>query len=91
WETLAEVEPGLTSRTRVVARSEWLGFPPFVARTDRRDEPGVLAFRRAILGLAASDDGIAALRLLRLDGVAAPTPGLYDGIAARMAALRKLR
>ncbi|MFN6978971.1 MAG: PhnD/SsuA/transferrin family substrate-binding protein, partial [Gemmobacter sp.] len=37
WETLAEVEPGLTDRTRVIARSEWLGFPPFVARTDRRD------------------------------------------------------
>ena len=28
WEALNAVEPDLTARTRVIARSEWLGFPP---------------------------------------------------------------
>jgi phosphonate transport system substrate-binding protein len=38
---LSAVEPDLTVRTRIVARSEWLGFPPFVARSDRKDDPVV--------------------------------------------------
>ena len=28
WEVLNDVEPELTKRTQVVARSDWLGFPP---------------------------------------------------------------
>lgn len=28
WDVLAEREPALTARTRIVRRSEWLGFPP---------------------------------------------------------------
>lgn len=90
WETLTEMEPALAARTRVIARSEWLGFPPFVARTDRVAEPGVMACRRALLGLSSTNAGRAALDLLRLDGVAAPEPGLYGGITARIAALRQI-
>jgi phosphonate transport system substrate-binding protein len=40
WEVLNSVEPGLTARTRVISRSEDLGFPPFVARSDRMEEAG---------------------------------------------------
>ena len=87
WETLAEREPDLTARTRILSQSEWLGFPPFVARSDRTAEPAIAACRQALLGLGASPEGAEALRLLRLDGVTAGTPGLYDGIAARMALL----
>lgn len=32
WETLTQVEPSLTKRTRVLKASEWLGFPPIAAR-----------------------------------------------------------
>ena len=87
WEALARVEPDLTARTKVIARSEPLGFPPFVARRDRQAEPAVAAFARALLGLSGSDSGKAALALLYLDGVEAAPPDLYDGIAARMADL----
>jgi phosphonate transport system substrate-binding protein len=84
WEALAAAEPTLAARTRVVAQSEWLGFPPFVARADRIGTEPVEAFRRALLSLPQSPSGRAALALLQLDGVAPGDPALFDGIAARI-------
>jgi phosphonate transport system substrate-binding protein len=31
WEVLAQVDPELTEGTKVIVKSEWLGFPPFAA------------------------------------------------------------
>ncbi|MCT8331476.1 PhnD/SsuA/transferrin family substrate-binding protein [Albidovulum sediminis] len=87
WEALNAAEPDLTARTKVISRSEWLGFPPFVARSDRIGDPAVSACGAALLALSATAEGRAALRVLYLDGVAAPDDALFDGIAARMAAL----
>lgn len=87
WEVLSQVEPDLTASTRIVARSEWLGFPPFVARADRADDPVVAACRSALLSLADTPSGQAALSSLFLDGVARAEPSLFDGIAARMTAI----
>lgn len=87
WEALTVMEPSLTDRTRIVSKSEWLGFPPFVARSDRAGEPGIAACGAALLGLDQTDQGRAALQLLYLDRVVAAEPSLFDGIAARMAAL----
>lgn len=84
WEALGAVEPDLTARTRIVARSEWLGFPPFVARADRRDDPVVAACRSALLGLSDTGTGRSALGLLFLDGVTPADARLFAGIAARM-------
>jgi len=84
WEALTEAEPGLTARTRVVAQSELLGFPPFAARADRAQAAEIAAFRHALLGLADTPDGRAALALLKLDGMAPANRPLYDGIAERM-------
>jgi phosphonate transport system substrate-binding protein len=87
WEALSVAEPGLTAGTKVIARSEWLGFPPFVARRDRVTAPHVTAFQAALLGLSDTDAGREVLRLLYLDGVVRGEGSLFDGIAARMAAL----
>jgi phosphonate transport system substrate-binding protein len=87
WEVLNSVEPDLTARTRIIARSERLGFPPFVARSDRIGEAGVKACTAALQGLDRTDQGRAVLRLLFLDSVRAADPALFDGIAARMAVL----
>jgi phosphonate transport system substrate-binding protein len=87
WEALNLAEPGLTAGTRVIARSEWLGFPPFVARADRLGEAPVAACGAALLGLDRTEEGRAALRLLYLDRVAAADPALFEGIALRMAVL----
>lgn len=84
WEVLAEREPALASRTRVVAKSEWFGFPPICARKDHVADPRVISLRNALLGLAGSELGRQALSLLQLDGMAISQPGLFAGIAARM-------
>ncbi len=91
WEVLRTVEPDLTARTRVVGTSEWLGFPPFVARSDRLADPVVMSCRSALLGLAGSMTGRTVLDLLFLDGVVPAEPSLFDGIAARMAVLGAAR
>ncbi|MFN4154648.1 MAG: PhnD/SsuA/transferrin family substrate-binding protein [Paracoccaceae bacterium] len=87
WEVLDQVEPDLTARTKIIARSENLGFPPFVARSDRMAEAGVAACAAALQGLDRTGQGQEVLRLLYLDSVTAAEPSLYDGIAARMAVL----
>ena len=87
WEALAVVEPDLVARTRIVSRSEWLGFPPFAARTDRTAEAEVTALQRALLAMDKTPAGRKALDLLFLDRIAAPDLRLFDGIAARMAEL----
>ncbi|MDO8326996.1 MAG: PhnD/SsuA/transferrin family substrate-binding protein [Cypionkella sp.] len=84
WEALAQVEPELTARTKVIGRSEKLGFPPFVTRKDHVGSTSVDLLRKALFDLGASPDGQAALKLLQLDEI---TPGnlqLFDGIRARM-------
>jgi phosphonate transport system substrate-binding protein len=87
WEALSVAEPELTARTKVISRSEWLGFPPFVARRDRAGEPSVTACRGALLGLSGTIEGKAALRLLFLDAVVPGDDALFEGIAVRVAAL----
>lgn len=84
WEALRLVEPSLPLATKVIARSEWLGFPPFVAPADRISDRRVAACRAALLEMPRSEAGRKALALLRLDGVDEGDPALFEGIAARM-------
>jgi phosphonate transport system substrate-binding protein len=84
WEALAQVEPELTALTKVIGRSEKLGFPPFVTRKDHVGSQLEGLLRKALSDLAASADGQTALRLLQLDGIAQGDLSLYDGIRARM-------
>ena len=87
WEALAAVDPGLVARTRVVSRSEWLGFPPFAARRGRMGDADILSLQRALLGMDSTAAGREALELLFLDRIDEPDVRLFDGIAARMAEL----
>jgi phosphonate transport system substrate-binding protein len=84
WEALAATEPEMTVRTKVVSKSEWLGFPPICALTNRIQDADITAFGRAILSFDKSAKGRAALDLLQLDGMTFATPDLFDGIARRM-------
>jgi phosphonate transport system substrate-binding protein len=84
WEALSATEPDLVSRTRVVWRSEWLGFPPIAASIDGLQGPRVSNLQRALLGMHEHELGREALRLLQLDGFAPAEPGQFDGIARRM-------
>lgn len=87
WEALARVEPTLTAGTRILTRSEWLGFPPFASRADRASDDDILSFAQALLHLTDSVPGQEVLRLLFLDGVQEGDVSLFDGIAVRMAEL----
>lgn len=87
WEVLNSVEPDLTARTRIIARSESLGFPPFVARSDRMEEAAVQACAAALQAFERAKQGQEVLRLLFLDRITAADPSLFDGIATRMAIL----
>jgi phosphonate transport system substrate-binding protein len=87
WEVLSQVEPDLTKGTRVIRRSELLGFPPFAGRQDRSADPDVMQFRQTILNFHRTASGRAALATLSLDRIDPGNVALFDGIAARMAAI----
>jgi phosphonate transport system substrate-binding protein len=91
WESLSVVEPDLVARTRIVSRSEWLGFPPFCARLDGTASASVRDLGDALIRLDQTETGRAALRALLLDGMTRGTPDLFDGIARRMQNLAALR
>ena len=82
WEALTVAEPALPTATRVVARSEWLGFPPIACLRDRADSPRMRALADALERMGESPKGRAVLALLQLDGFQRAEPDLFDGIAA---------
>ncbi len=82
WEVLQETEPDLAGATRLVHRSDWLGFPPVASSRGLAEAPATGALARALLRMDEDPEGRQVLRLLRLDGFVVPPSGLYDGIAA---------
>jgi phosphonate transport system substrate-binding protein len=82
WDVIAEVEPDLVARTRILHRSEPLGFPPVACQSARLGTPLVRDLREALVGMQDDPTGREMLHLLRLDGFAVAEPSLFDGIAA---------
>lgn len=82
WDVMAETEPDLVSRTRVLHRSDLLGFPPIACPAARLGSPLVRDLREALVGMRDDVLGRQVLALLRLDGFAVGEPSLFDGIAA---------
>jgi phosphonate transport system substrate-binding protein len=79
WDTLQQLHPELTARTRVAWRSERFGFPPIVAG------PAVPAFLRSkvqseLLAMQGKVEGRRLLARLNLDGFARVPDKLYDAI-----------
>ena len=84
WETLARLNPQLTAKTRIAARSPWYGFPPIVSRAEI--SPALFeAMRQALLNMPANPQGQAVLAQLNLDGFTPGNDTLFDGIAAMAA------
>jgi phosphonate transport system substrate-binding protein len=88
WETLAEINPTLTQKTRVIDRSPEFGHTPFVARTNIGIAK-LQQFQDLLLGMANDPEGAELLRLMRLDGFVIGKPALYDGIAQMAAKVRR--
>jgi len=91
WEVLTTEEPELTQRTRVISKSEWIGFPPFCARSNKMNDPRIRQMQTALLGLSKSQEGQAVLSMLQLDEMTDADPSIFDGIALRMRDLAALR
>jgi phosphonate transport system substrate-binding protein len=88
YDVLAEVETSLVSRTRVVARSEPLGFPPIACAAADADTPAMMQLREAFVRMPEAEDGRGVLAMLRLDGFAVEKPDLFDGIRSKMRLIR---
>jgi phosphonate transport system substrate-binding protein len=89
WEVMTETEPELTRRTRAIWKSDWMGFPPVATSAAMASDPRILRLRESLLAMSDDPMGRRVLSLLRLDGFAAAEASLFDGIAARVAVVRR--
>jgi len=67
WDALARAHPEQTGQTRIVARSNVYGAPPWVANThvDQRDFD---AMQRVLIGMASDAKGAELLKRIGIDG-----------------------
>ena len=80
WETLAELRPELTRRTRVLQKSPDFGFPPIVAAAGVGADD-VRAFAKALFDMPGHPAGRKVLGDLRLDRFVPGDPSLFRRIA----------
>lgn len=88
WEVMRELEPELVSKTRVLRKSEWLGFPPIATSRKNADSPAIQALSRALLEMNQSSQGRKVLDMLKLTGFSEPRQDVFEGIAKKVAMLR---
>jgi len=79
WDVMREREPELINKTRVVYRSERLGFPPIVGLQATRDLSLADGISRAFIDMPAVPLGRDILAILQLDGFTRAGPELYQG------------
>ena len=83
WEVLAQIQPALTAKTRVVSKSAWYAFPPIAARGSL-DPKALRSIREALLAMATDSEGRELLQEMRLDGFVEGEDTLFDDIARIM-------
>jgi phosphonate transport system substrate-binding protein len=79
WEVMKEREANLINGTRIVCRSDWLGFPPIVAPKVISDTPELKVFAAALMDMRSDPLGSKILAILGLDGFITASPALYTG------------
>lgn len=79
WDVMREREPELINKTRVVYRSEKLGFPPIVGLKSASDPALSTAITQAFVEMPARPFGRDILAILELDGFTKADPDLYRG------------
>ena len=90
WEVMKAIEPELVDRTKVIRKSEWLGFPPIATSRQNTNSPAIAALRSALLVMKDHESGRKVLEMLRLTGFVEVGPELFDLIDAKVASLRGL-
>jgi phosphonate transport system substrate-binding protein len=91
WEVMSAVEPALTQATRILRKSELLGFPPIATPRNALARAEVRALQGAFVNMENGDMGRTILRLLHLDRFALATPDLFDTIAAKAELIKRVR
>src|SRR5690242_14814983 len=81
WELIKRREPDLADRTRVIFRSEPLGFPPIATLESSNGLHNEQELETALLSMDSRPLGREILSRLALDGFTAADPGLYENIA----------
>jgi len=82
WEVLNEREPKFRNKTKIVCRSDWLGFPPIVSPKTVSETPRLKAFGSALMDMQSDPLGAQILATLALDGFTPAGPELYNGTMA---------
>jgi phosphonate transport system substrate-binding protein len=83
WEVMRDREPQLVEKTRIVFRSDWLGFPPVVSLDASRNLPVTQALAAALLGMTSDRLGSEILSILELDGFTMASPAFYESTAEK--------
>lgn len=81
WEVLNRIEPDLTQKTKVIWKSDWLGFPPIAAPSSTAGTPKAQAIQQALLNMHEDPLGREVLSLLRLDMFGPPAGTDFSKIA----------
>jgi phosphonate transport system substrate-binding protein len=81
WEVVNELEPGLTAGTRIIRKSELLGFPPVACSIRLVNRPQVRALGDVLTSMNQDGEGRSLLATLHLDGFAREEASLFDRIA----------
>ncbi|MEP3278588.1 MAG: PhnD/SsuA/transferrin family substrate-binding protein [Stappiaceae bacterium] len=88
WEVLKETDPDLVSKTKVVRKSEWFGFPPVAAVKGQLGTRKIIMLQKALLSSTETEEGRMMLDYLRLSGFGKSPASLFDSVADNVAALR---
>jgi phosphonate transport system substrate-binding protein len=83
WDSLSQVRPDITAKTRIAWKSEEYGFPPMVAHRNV-PEADFKRMQDILLGMADEPQGRAMLERLNLNGFITGSPKLYDRVAEMM-------
>lgn len=89
WDVVSDREPELASKTRVIRRSELLGFPPVVAFRGARNAGRSERIASALIGMPSDPLGREVLDMLALDGFSRESPRLFDTIGAKWLEVRE--
>lgn len=88
WDVISNRDPALASKTKVLRRSELLGFPPVACLSSAHDSPRIQSFSAALQTAGMVESGKRLLEMLELDGFAVEDRSLFDGIAAKYALVK---
>lgn len=89
WEVMRDIEPELVAQTRILRRSEWLGFPPVATQKNRAKDDRSQRMAKTLTSMHLTETGRRTLALLRLDGFVSSDPALFDAIAAKVDLVRR--